>query len=136
MNASAEASLLSASGISKRFGGVRALHDVAFDVCAGEVHGLIGANGAGKSTLINILSGAIAPDSGSLAVRGRPVPLGSIGEARRAKAVLIAGKPGLVEAMFDWMPYRDRAWIDFLRAGLDLAHLPGDPVAKLRSVSG
>ena len=61
---------------------------------------------------------------------------GAIGEARRAKAVLIAGKPGLVEAMFDWMPYRDRAWIDFLRAGLDLAHLPGDPVAKLRSVSG
>lgn len=89
MNASAEAPLLSASGISKRFGGVRALHDVAFDVRAGEVHGLIGANGAGKSTLINILSGAIAPDSGSLAVRGRPVPLGSIGEARRAGLAVV-----------------------------------------------
>jgi hypothetical protein len=61
---------------------------------------------------------------------------GAIGEARRAKAVLIAEKPVLVEAMFEWMPYRDRTWIDFLRAGLDLAHLPGDPGAKLRSVSG
>ncbi|MBN8995070.1 MAG: sugar ABC transporter ATP-binding protein [Rhizobiales bacterium] len=89
MNASAEAPLLSASGISKRFGGVRALRDVAFDVRAGEVHGLIGANGAGKSTLINILSGAIAPDSGSLAVRGRPVPLGSVGEARRAGLAVV-----------------------------------------------
>lgn len=89
MNASAGAPLLSATGISKRFGGVRALSDVAFDVRAGEVHGLIGANGAGKSTLINIMSGAIAPDSGSLAVRGLQIPPGSIGEARRAGLAVV-----------------------------------------------
>jgi len=89
MITSTEAPLLLASGISKRFGGVRALREVAFDVRAGEVHGLIGANGAGKSTLINILSGALAPDSGALSVRGRPVPLGSIGEARRAGLAVV-----------------------------------------------
>ena len=81
--------LLSARGISKRFGGVRALHDVALDVRAGEVHGLIGANGAGKSTLIGILSGAIVPDSGTLSVNGRPVPPGSVGEARRAGLAVV-----------------------------------------------
>jgi ABC-type sugar transport system ATPase subunit len=89
MSTAAEAPLLSASGISKRFGGVRALTDVAFDVRAGEVHGLIGANGAGKSTLINVMSGAIAPDTGTLAVRGRLVPPGSIGEARRAGLAVV-----------------------------------------------
>ncbi|CAN5359448.1 sugar ABC transporter ATP-binding protein [soil metagenome] len=89
MSKAAERLLLSAHGISKRFGGVLALNDVAFDIRAGEVHGLIGANGAGKSTLINILSGAIAPDSGTLTVNGRPVPLGSITEARRAGLAVV-----------------------------------------------
>ena len=85
----AERALLSARGISKRFGGVRALSSVAFDVRAGEVHGLIGANGAGKSTLIGILSGAIWPDSGTLAVNGREVPLGDVVEARRAGLAVV-----------------------------------------------
>ena len=86
---SAERPLLSARGISKRFGGVRALSSVAFDVRAGEVHGLIGANGAGKSTLIGVLSGAIRPDSGTLAVNGREVPLGNVVEARRAGLAVV-----------------------------------------------
>jgi ABC-type sugar transport system ATPase subunit len=81
--------LLSASGISKRFGGVRALNDVTFNVRAGEVHGLIGANGAGKSTLIGVLSGALAPDSGSLTVNGRNVPLGSVAGSRQAGVAVV-----------------------------------------------
>jgi ABC-type sugar transport system ATPase subunit len=81
--------LLSARGISKRFGGVRALNDVSFDIRAGEVHGLIGANGAGKSTLIGVLSGALTPDSGSLVVNGRNVPLGSVTGARQAGVAVV-----------------------------------------------
>lgn len=76
--------LLSARNISKQFGEFRALSDVSLEVKAGEVHGLLGANGAGKSTLIGVLSGAIRPESGSLSVAGREIPLGSLSAARQA----------------------------------------------------
>ncbi len=65
--------LLTATGITKSFAGVRALKGVSFDVHAGEVHALVGENGAGKSTLIKIITGAETPDSGTLAVDGHPV---------------------------------------------------------------
>ena len=62
-------------GISKHFGGVRALVDVDLTVSDGEVHGLLGENGSGKSTLIKILAGFHEPDGGTLEVHGRPVDL-------------------------------------------------------------
>ena len=68
------ATLLEASGISKSFVGVRALKRVSFELREGEVHALVGENGAGKSTLIKVMTGAVTPDSGSLAVSGRAVP--------------------------------------------------------------
>jgi D-allose transport system ATP-binding protein len=58
--------LVAVRHIVKRFSGVVALQDVSFDVCAGEVHALLGENGAGKSTLMKILSGIYEPTSGSL----------------------------------------------------------------------
>src|SRR5262245_27257313 len=66
--------LLEAQAITKAFAGVQALRRVAFDLRPGEVHALVGENGAGKSTLIKIMTGAVQPDSGTLAVNGRPVP--------------------------------------------------------------
>ena len=65
--------LLEALGITKAFGGVRALSGVSFDVRPGEVHALVGENGAGKSTLIKIMTGAETPDDGRLIVGGRAV---------------------------------------------------------------
>jgi ribose transport system ATP-binding protein len=57
-------------GVEKSFGATRALRGVTLAVGAGEVHALIGENGAGKSTLMKILSGAHAPDAGTLALDG------------------------------------------------------------------
>jgi rhamnose transport system ATP-binding protein len=65
--------LLRVSGIVKSFAGVRALRGVSFDLEEGEVHALVGENGAGKSTLIKIVTGAHAPDLGTIEIGGRPV---------------------------------------------------------------
>src|SRR6266566_8001257 len=67
--------ILALRGLSKSFGGARALDDVSLTILPGEVHGLLGENGSGKSTLIKILAGYHAPDGGELEVNGRPVAL-------------------------------------------------------------
>lgn len=65
--------VLVVSALSKQYGGLRANSDVSLDLHQGEVHVVIGPNGAGKSTLINMLSGDVAPTSGSIQLRGREV---------------------------------------------------------------
>ncbi|MBT8364638.1 MAG: ABC transporter ATP-binding protein [Deltaproteobacteria bacterium] len=70
-------SLLKMIGITKRFQKVLANDNVDFDLCAGEIHSLLGENGAGKSTLMNILSGMYQPDAGSIIVRGQKVKIDS-----------------------------------------------------------
>ncbi len=62
--------ILSMEHITKIYPGVRALNDVSVEFKKGEVHALMGENGAGKSTLIKTLSGAIAPDSGTIILEG------------------------------------------------------------------
>ncbi len=63
-------SLLRVSGVSKVFGGLRAVHRVSFDLPEGEILGLIGPNGAGKTTLFNLVSGFMQPDEGTVTYRG------------------------------------------------------------------
>ena len=70
----AQAARLEAIGVSKRFGGLRALHEVSFSIPPGEVLAIIGPNGAGKSTLINCLSSAVARDAGSVRIDGVELP--------------------------------------------------------------
>ncbi len=65
--------LLQVAGLTRNFGGVRALDGVDFAVDAGEVHALIGPNGAGKTTFIHHVSGALYPDAGSVRFAGRDV---------------------------------------------------------------
>jgi branched-chain amino acid transport system ATP-binding protein len=65
--------LLSAKGISKRFGGVHALLDVGFTISHGEIYGLIGPNGAGKTSLFNVLTGIYAQDGGEFTFDGQPL---------------------------------------------------------------
>jgi ABC-type sugar transport system ATPase subunit len=76
--------VLEVRGISKRFGAVRALHDVSFALYPGEVAGLIGDNGAGKSTLVNIIAGSLQPDSGQIFVDGVERHFESAAQARAA----------------------------------------------------
>jgi ribose transport system ATP-binding protein len=72
-----ETALLNLTNVSKAFAGVQALDRVSVEVRPGEVVGLVGENGAGKSTLIRILAGVYRPDSGTLALDGKPLTLGS-----------------------------------------------------------
>jgi rhamnose transport system ATP-binding protein len=73
--------LLTLSGVSKSFPGVRALHDVSLSLYPGQVTALIGENGAGKSTLVKILTGIYQPDSGDISVSGEPVHLSTAHKA-------------------------------------------------------
>lgn len=80
------APVLSATGISKRFGQVTALSDVSLAIEPGEIVALFGDNGAGKSTLLEILCGTLMPDQGRIAIAGEDVQPGSI-TAFQAKGV-------------------------------------------------
>ncbi len=62
--------LLHLEGVSKVFGGLRAVHRVSFDLAEGEILCLIGPNGAGKTTLFNVVSGFMRPDEGTIIYRG------------------------------------------------------------------
>src|SRR5262252_7965414 len=65
--------LLRSEGIGKHFAGVQALVGVDLSIEAGEVHSVIGPNGAGKSTLMNVLTGRVRPDAGSVSFDGKRV---------------------------------------------------------------
>ena len=62
--------VLSMRGISKTFPGVKALQNVDFTLCKGEIHALMGENGAGKSTLVKVLTGVYQKDSGQITIDG------------------------------------------------------------------
>jgi len=74
---------LAGVGLSKRYGNLLVLDDVDFTVAPGDAVGIVGPNGAGKTTLLNVLSGALAPDTGAVVFRGRSVT--SRGAADRCK---------------------------------------------------
>ena len=65
--------LLSISGVSKRFGGLRAVDDVSFNVLPGDILGLMGPNGAGKTTLVNVICGFYKPESGTILFDGKDI---------------------------------------------------------------
>lgn len=84
-----------------------ALHDVSFEIRAGEAVGLVGANGGGKSTLLKMIAGVLLPDTGTVSVNGGVAPLieltgGFIGElSARENIYLTAGLHGLSRQQVD-----------------------------------
>ena len=99
METAQSAPMLTASGVSKRFASTQALLNAGLELRAGEVHGLLGANGAGKSTLSRIISGHIAPDSGTITYQGKPFLVRSTRDALRSGIALVAQETSLAPDM-------------------------------------
>ncbi len=111
--------LLQLSGIGKAFGPVRVLHDVAFDLRAGEVHLLAGENGAGKSTLIKILAGIYQDYEGEMRLHGKPVRFQNPQEANAHGISVIHQEMSLVDSLgvadnifLGREPARAGGWLD------------------------
>lgn len=138
-------------GLTKTFGGARALDRADLTLMPGEVHGLLGSNGSGKSTLIKVLSGFHAPDEGALRIDGRdvtlPMPLGrsetfglsfvhqNLGLLHEATVLenLIAGDhERLNRWLINWRAEAERAKTLFAEHHLDLS--PNQIVADLSPV--
>ncbi len=77
------AEALSATGVTKRFGGLVAVESMSFNLAEKEVLGLIGPNGSGKTTMMNLISGALKPSAGEIKLYGDPIA--GIGASRVAK---------------------------------------------------
>jgi branched-chain amino acid transport system ATP-binding protein len=102
--------VLAVDAISKRFGGVRAVSEISFQVQAGEMLALIGPNGAGKSTCFNMLNGQIPPDSGRITLRGQDIT----GLSPRRVWRLGVGRTFQITATFASMTVRENVQVALL----------------------
>ncbi len=108
--------LLEVRSLSKTFGGLRAVQDVAFTVTAGEILGIIGPNGAGKTTLFNLLNGVLPADSGGSALlAGRELRGRKVHQVAR----LGVGRTFQVVRSFPRLPLLDNVIVGAYGAGLD-----------------
>jgi branched-chain amino acid transport system ATP-binding protein len=65
--------ILTVTGLTKSFGGVKAINNVSFDLFEGEIFGIIGPNGSGKTTLVSLITGFLKPDSGNVYFKGKEI---------------------------------------------------------------
>jgi branched-chain amino acid transport system ATP-binding protein len=90
--------LLQVQGLSRHFGGLKAISELSFDVNRGEILGLIGPNGAGKTTAVNVISGVVAPTAGKVLFDGHDVTglpphrLAKLGLVRTFQSTAVYGK--------------------------------------------
>lgn len=142
------APLLELRQLVKNYGGVRALRGVDFDLRAGEVHALLGENGAGKSTLIKVVTGAHAPNGGTITLAGQTVSDLTPATARALGIACIYQQPALFPdltvaenlalrlnvpspaARMRWSDCRARATRLLARIGAEIS-----PDAEVRSLS-
>ncbi len=143
--------LLRMEGISKRYGGVRALEGARLECARGRIHAVLGENGAGKSTLLKVLAGVVKPDAGTIELAGKPTVLPSPEAASRAGIVsvfqelsllpdlTVADNIGIVDpprtwglrwGLIDQRAQRRRAEAALARVGADDIH-PLTPVRDL-----
>ncbi|WP_119270414.1 sugar ABC transporter ATP-binding protein [Phyllobacteriaceae bacterium SYSU D60010] len=105
--------ILTLSGISKRFPGVRALHDVSLALKPGRVTAIIGENGAGKSTIVKILTGIYTADEGEIRVRGEPRSFASPRDAWAAGIAAIQQET----VMFDELSVAENIFMGHMPTG-------------------
>ena len=119
-------SLLKLEGLSRSFGGVKAVNGVSFEVQPGQLYGVIGPNGAGKTTLFNLITGLTPPDGGSVVLAGvettrkTPEQIALLGIARTFQTirlfdtmtvrenVMVGGHIGLPYSLLDVLSARSR----------------------------
>lgn len=89
--------VLRMQGIQKRFGPVKALDNVEFELEPGEIHALLGTNGAGKSTLVKIISGLYQKDGGTIEIAGSPVDILSPADAMSKGVAAVQQHPELID---------------------------------------
>ena len=138
--------LLRMEGISKRYGGVRALEDARLECARGRIHAVLGENGAGKSTLIKVLAGVVKPDAGTIELDGNAIALPGPAAAHRAGIVsvfqelsllpdlTVADNIGIIDppkrwGLIDQRAQRRRAEQALARVGADV-----HPLARVRDL--
>ncbi len=122
--------LLDVRGLSRSFGGLRAVRDVSFRVEKGTVKALIGPNGAGKTTLFHLVSGFLPPDAGTVALRGEPIQglpphrIASLGVSRTFQHIRLFAQMTALENVMVGRHVRSRA--GFLAGMLHLPFTRGE----------
>jgi branched-chain amino acid transport system ATP-binding protein len=150
--------LLSVEGVSLRFGGVRAITDVSFDIRKGEIRAIIGPNGAGKTSMLNVINGFYTPQHGRITFKGatrakmRPHEAATGGIARTFQNValfrgmtaldnILAGRSLKMRKNFFWQLLRHgpamteevqhRRAVEDIIEFLEIAHIRKTPVGVL-----
>ena len=132
---------LAVTGLTKHFGGLRAVNDCSFDVKAGSIVGLIGPNGSGKTTVFNLITNLIRPDAGAVYFEGRRIDglkthrIARLGVGRTFQAVKIFRDLSVWDNLSIAAMGRDRsgwepeaaAWLE----RLGMLHLRDDPGESL-----
>ena len=119
-----ERPLLDVCKLTKRFGGLRALHDVDLAVAPGQIHGLIGPNGAGKTTFFNLVTGVLVPTSGEILLEGESIV------GRKPHQVTRAG---IARTFQNIRLFKAMTALENVMVGLDARHRAGVLEAVLRT---
>jgi ABC-type branched-subunit amino acid transport system ATPase component/ABC-type branched-subunit amino acid transport system permease subunit len=128
--AAAGSLLLKVEGLSRSFGGLRAVSGVSFEVYAGEILGIIGPNGAGKTTLFNLLNGVLTADEGTAVLAGESM----LGRKVHAVCRMGVGRTFQVVRSFPRLPLLDNVIVGAYGAGLADAEAIGSAAHALERV--
>ena len=102
---------MAVDGISLRFGGVRALANVSFDIRMGEIRAIIGPNGAGKSSMLNVINGFYRPQAGAIQWKGTP---------RRRMTPYLAATSGVARTFQNIALFKGMSALDNIMSGRTL----------------
>jgi ABC-type branched-subunit amino acid transport system ATPase component/ABC-type branched-subunit amino acid transport system permease subunit len=122
--------LLEVEGLSRAFGGLRAVSEVSFSVTEGEILGIIGPNGAGKTTLFNVLNGVLDADEGSARLDGQPM----LGKKTYEVCRMGVGRTFQVVRSFSRLPVLDNVIVGAYGAGLSDREAIAQAVRALHQV--
>jgi branched-chain amino acid transport system ATP-binding protein len=100
--------LLAVEGVSLRFGGVRAISDVSFDIRRGEIRAIIGPNGAGKTSMLNVINGFYHPQDGRITFKG---------ETRARMRPSVAARQGIARTFQNVALFKGMTTLDNMMAG-------------------